>query len=376
MIEHTQYVDDIVDDISQYVTPYASIKFFDNRFLKNLTVDSSNTSYEESILNLKPRLFWSPKNETFIADKTDNKNDGISTGGLQLGGAGSFEPVYSLKRVQDNFNRANTDNGLGLASDGTATAPYIIDFNRARWRIASNKCVAGPTLSSYNGTKPDYALVETGGSNGYISAKFSTITANQGLIFRYIDDKNFCMFRVLADASLQIVQVINGAVDPTYTRFTFLGVAQADDIFKINFHNGTYSVERKRGSDFFVRLMPGASEAPAAPVFPLKFDDFIAKNGTKHGLVLFSNITTAAQWDELDIECYASSQKSLYRDRPFAGFTGTNGNVVCNKINNLSFVDNYSILCTFNLSKLDTTTGRILTVKDSNANENFILSFN
>ena len=362
MIEHTEYLDEIVNNVSQYVNPYASIRFFDNRFLKNLKIDSSNSSYVDKLLSLSPKLLWKPDSTTAIVDISGNKNNGVASGDLLLSEPFSSEKIFSTKRIADNFNRQSLYT-LGEAADGETVAPYITDLNRGRWSSytgSPGRCALWGSSTSYEGIYPDYALVETGGSSGYVQARFQDIAVGQSLIFRYIDDDNYSLIRVITQPSI-------GEVDyDLHTEQKVNGVLQSSTQIPCNVQSG--SLIKIRFVNNFVELFINNTSITEIQYY---FDNNIKKNGTKHGIGFIGENTEIARWSNFETEAYEENFNSLYRNAS----TLDEGVVQCSPINNLNLNNNYSITFSIKLKYIEGINSKIFSVEDQYLNENLSVSF-
>jgi hypothetical protein len=369
MIEHSASLDELVNDVSQYVNPYASIRFFDNRFLKNLKIDSSNSSYVDKLLSLSPKLLWKPDSTTAIVDISGNKNNGVASGDLLLSEPFSSEKIFSTKRIADNFNRQSLYT-LGEAADGETVAPYITDLNRGRWSSytgSPGRCALWGSSTSYEGIYPDYALVETGGSDGYASANFIEIAYGQGLIFRYVDDNNYCILTVRGSAGsyyLVLEQKVNSNNFDTTIPIPAGGVAPAGIFTGVS--SGSHVKVEFQNS--FVKIFIDNVLVANRRCY---FDKNIKDNGTKHGMGLLGANSEAARWSDFETQAYEEKFSSIYR----FGDTTLPGVIQCSPIKNLNLSDNYSITFSVKLEYIESGNSKIFSVEDQSLNEKLSVSF-
>jgi hypothetical protein len=106
--------------------------------------------------------------------------------------------------VLDDFNRANTTNGIGTSSSGAVWSAIL-----GSWGISSNQAYC-----STADTADHVALIESGKADLTVSADILMNNTNPGLIFRGQDGTNYMMALVLGSTGqLQFYKRVAG----TYT---------------------------------------------------------------------------------------------------------------------------------------------------------------
>lgn len=254
MLNISAQLAETIEAKSQYVKPKVVARFGDNRHLKNLSVESSNDSYSKLVSSLEPSLHWQFENKRMInalneiRDYSGNNYNGqilnASNAAFDLPFARELD--YKISNIDDNFNKKNftdlsddetviiTEN---IFADSNNTIPYLTNVSGNRWFIFNQKITQtipfqpteeyvdsffGISADKVGGT--DYALVESGSSDGVISATFGgfirttssnpevTPRSNQGLIVRFINNKNFIAIKledILTTAKVKIIQKYN-----------------------------------------------------------------------------------------------------------------------------------------------------------------------
>lgn len=236
MLEQTNEFNNQIESSAQYVTPKIVARFGDNRFLKNLSVKSSNQSHEKAVQSYNPEIYWNFYNndyilnssQTKINDSSGNNNAGVATGSAEI--PKTPQKKRCLEALEDDFNRFNLSTTSGSSEEQILTdnftltneVPIYFNLNRNKWFIVNkrtvqtifdvtNRYVANYISVTSNITKQlDYALVESGGVDGAIECDFGVYgtdsgglfnlvvasiqpRSNQGVILRFTDENNYIL---------------------------------------------------------------------------------------------------------------------------------------------------------------------------------------
>jgi hypothetical protein len=226
MLDHSVGLKEAVESYSQYVKPKVIARFGDNRYLQNLKVKSSNQNYDDAILSYNPSVYWKffeknyspPALQAGIVDYSGNNNSGVYT---PLSGSPSViaDPAYVNQPerfcpiIADNFVREYPsviyqDNLFVKNTD----IPFLFNLGRNRWFIQNNQMKMSTIISK----KLDYALIETGGADGYVQARIETDAKNVGVIFRYVNDENYIFAYVdITTSKFYLEETINNVKNIT-----------------------------------------------------------------------------------------------------------------------------------------------------------------
>lgn len=184
------------------------------------------------------------------------------------GGGGGGDGPAARASIVDTFDRADAPNELGATDSGQ---PWTAESGV--WGIRDGEAVL--VEPNPDGLR-SIAVVDTGSSNGTVSATAGTMTAGWGLVFRYQGPFNYWYITASPDfATYNLARVVDGEVQP----LGGVGLAGVDD-----------------GSVVQVRL-DGATIEISINGNPVKaITDTTLMGATKAGLVAAGQSAAQATW--------------------------------------------------------------------------------
>jgi hypothetical protein len=359
MLDRSEQLAEAVEKYSQYVTPKVIARFGDNRFLKNVSVQSSNQYYEDAILGHKPDVYLAfDETGTFSAESTDptpaivadssGKGNSAEVVGIDSTFTATLDSPYTstferlTSPVNDDFDRASLT--LDISSEQTivfneelmaknSNMPYLFNYNRNRWFIVNSRKnnlftfdVPSQTIANYItltndiSKKLDYALFETGGQDGFLETSLGVVIFklgasdsainprnSQGAMLRFIDEDNYILvlYKTSSVHYFEIEEKINGIKYTTNT--SNIAAWGVNDILKLEF---THNVLKffKNGTLFFTHKL----ERKDNPAYASKHG-LASRNPTITDTTqgVFVPNPTGVAWSQLNINTYVAKNYSL-----------------------------------------------------------------
>lgn len=172
-----------------------------------------------------------------------------------------------MANVTDSFNRADSSTGIGTADSGQSWVNQ-----GGTWGISSNQAFTATAAGDGQST----AVVDSGESDGTVSAIMATLQTDNGLCFRVVDNSNYLMVTVSFGSSIIIYERVAGG-------FTSLG-SQSTTVV-----NGDLLSVVMSGSAIDIKVNGSTVKSITTTRF---------QTATKHGLRNFESFTP--RWDDFN----------------------------------------------------------------------------